>query len=250
MKKMLCLLALLAINATSYASILFQYDAGVNAQIGATGAADPTTQGWTKVAGGGQWNDAFDIGDGGWMIEDGTNRATTYYERTLTSGQQSVMASSWTMTSTFSMLSDLTGQDGTFLDNWHQDNNNSSGMGFWIENGSAGYHYWIRFSVDADNLFVYDGTNTHQLTTDGSGYDVFKTYTINYDGTDAVLSVDGNDYALDSHGPGSQDRFIFGLASSTMYGSAVFNEVTVVPEPATIALLVMGGLTAIRRRRS
>ena len=50
------------------------YDSGVAATAGATGAADPVSQGWTASPGVGTntWADAYDSGNGGWRTVDGT----------------------------------------------------------------------------------------------------------------------------------------------------------------------------------
>jgi hypothetical protein len=211
--------------------------------------ADPVAQGWSLTGGNGQWNSAHDSGSA-WQINDGTTAATTYYEQAVNSA---LMAASWTMTADMSFLSTLIGQDSTVLADWHRANNNNNGHSLWLENTAAGYHYWVRFVVDGEDLYATDGTTTHQLTTDGSGFDVTKSISMEYDGTDATLSVGGSDYAIASFGAGlGSDRVIFGMPSGSNYGSADYTSVTfdAIPEPATFGMVVLfgGAILFIRRK--
>ena len=223
------------------------YDAGVAPASGNTGAADPATQGWTFNNGGigaNQFAAGYDSGDGGWRTVDGTITGPAFYQQNLNAATAAALNDPWSLSWTFSMDSDAIGSAGTVVNNYYV-NRTDDNVGLWIDHGNFSYRLQFEVSTGGTNdLFVDDGTNTFQLTNDGSGFDAFHSGQIIFDGVNAALDFEGNSFALASSGPQGIDRLVFGPISSGGQGSAIWNQVTLaaVPEPASIAIWSLLGL--------
>ncbi len=248
----------------SYASAqtIVSYDSGVTAAIGQSGAADPTSQGWTYTGSGSGYSDGYDSGDGGYRTVDGTTTTVSWYQNDIAALDVTTLTSApgWTLDWTASIDSSALLEGGGGVTNYYLPPNQSrvSSVAMWFEL-TGSYTYILEFETDASgNLFVNDGTTAHQITAGGSNnaYDTFYDYSLSFDGSQATLSVDGGSAiniassAVDT----GNNRVLFGSYSGTGQGSMVWNDVTLaaVPEPGSFALLagVCGlAFAAIRRRR-
>lgn len=225
---------------------------------------DPTDQGWTYATNatnaflGGYDASVYD-GQSGWRVVDGTSTGFANYQIDLTAEEADLMGLGWSATWTFKLDStawknDGSGQVADYYLPPNQGRQNDNGL--WIETaGEDGYRYYLRATADENgNLAINDeSADLHVLTAGGgnNGYDTEYTVTIVYDGTDAVLSYGGNDFALNKLGTMGNDRVLFGAHSSTGQGSVTYQHVSfdAVPEPATMVLLGFGGMLLHRRRR-
>ncbi len=235
--------------------VLASYDSGVAATAGAGGAANPLTQGWTSSGGSNVWADGYDSGQGGWRIVDGASTDHMWYGHALSAQDVSEMARyGWTLDFTLSLDSDARNSAGGFVSNYylppnHERQNNQV---MWIENESGGYRYIVHFQTDEDsNLFAYDQTTWHQLTSDGSAYDDFKSMRIAFTDDIATLSFDEQAFVLATSGTPGAHRLVFGASSVAGQGSAIWNHVTLttIPEPGTLVLLATALLALPGRRR-
>ena len=267
MKLKYTIVALAATTLAANAAItVANYASGVAATAGTTGAADPTTQGWTANGTVTGFSHGLDSTIGGWRITDGTASQPYFYQNTMTVANASAMASQdWTATWTAATNADAVRSDGVpnGVNNYYiapnQSRQNDNAM--WIEVSGA-FRYILTFKSDAnDDLILSDGTTDFQITTAnnqlsqelGTTVANYVTYTLNSVGgvvslTDSLGGIHG---AIATSGAASQDRVIFGAVSSGGQGSTTWNalDLQVVPEPSTTALLGLGGLALILRRR-
>lgn len=255
MKKNVAVLLVLVFASMVSASVI-SYD------YGSTLGADPTAQGWTysresNITWVGGYNTTLWsswTGPAGWRVVDASKSTGTsaYYTQQLTGDQMTQMSSGWTLTWVFAMDSSAWGTDGTnsvadyYLPPNHILQNDN---GIWIE--TTGYKYTLYLGSDASgNLVVKDGTIDHVLTSGGNNnaFNTQYTVSISYNGTDAVLSFGGNDFTLTQYAASANTRIVFGATGSSGRGSAIYDNLELtIPEPATIAVLALGGLILRRR---
>ena len=221
------LIALLAATVTLQAATITAYESGIAPATGAAPAADPATQGWAFNSGtvvGNQYAAGYDSGNGGWRTVDGTSSAPAFYQNNISAD---TMPYGWTFTAVLSMDSDAVGSAGGFVNDYYMPPNNGrqGDIHIWIETVND-KSYAIQLTIDADsNLWGNDGTTNHQLTTDGSAYDTFKTLTIDYNGASATLTCGTTTVAIADRNLHSQNRVVFGAASSSSQGSVIWNSV-------------------------
>jgi hypothetical protein len=249
------------------ASTLLSYTAGVSPTAGTSGAADPTSQGWSFFGGGNNFAHGLDSNLGGWRITDGATSAAAFYERTLTTGQVSDMNTlGWTATWTNTMNHDAINIAGGGVDNYYNTSRQTNNQ-FWLSFGSVSYLF--THSVDANGDFTLsDGSSTFQITSTGSNQmaqelgtgapqlNQYVTYTLSYDALlgQATLtdSLGGNHGVVAAGGalPGG-DRLVWGATSGAGQGSTTWNslDLSLVPEPSLSALGLISLLACCRRRR-
>lgn len=220
-------------------------------------SADPTTQGWTQQKSAtNNFLGGFDAGNG-WRVVDATTTGSVFYEHALTDMDAIDAAGGWSVSWISSMDSDAyhVGTQAVGVDNYFLPPNQSrqGNSGIWVGNAGS-YLYWLTFGADAaGNLTLSDGTTTHAITGGGSnsGYDVFKSFVLTYDGAGtATLTVDSQSFNIAARAAAGGDRVIFGSATSAGQGSAVFSNITFVPEPSAALLGALGMLALLRRRRA
>jgi len=262
------IIAVIAVSTSmAGASTVVNYTAGVAPTAGTTGAADPTTQGWTANGTPTGFSHGLDSTIGGWRITDGTSSSPWFYQHTISLADATAMASNdWAATWTTAVNADAVRNDGvpngvdSYYDAPDQSRQNDNAM--WVE-VSGQFRYILTFKVDANNdLILSDGTTDFQITTANNqlsqelGTTVANYFTYTLTSVSGVVSLTdslgGNHGPISTSGAATQDRIIFGAYSSGGQGSTTWNAVNVdvVPEPSAAVLL--GGLSLIgilRRRR-
>lgn len=250
----------------SAATSIISYDAGVTPTAGTTGAADPTSQGWTFFGGGNNFASGLDSTIGGWRITDGTTAATAFYQQVITTGQATDLTTNgWVATWNNTLNHDAVSTAGGGVDNYYNSSRQNNNQ-LWLSIGSNGY--LLTHGVDANGDFTLsDGTNTFTITTAnnqmseelGTGAPLvnqYVTYTLSYDAVlnQATLtdSLGGNHGVIANSGalPGG-DRLIWGATSGAGQGSTTWNslDLSVVPEPSALLLGSISLLMLLRRRR-
>lgn len=254
------------------AGLLLSYQSGVAAAVGQSGAADPTSQGWSINSPGTAPNYSFgqDSGQGGWRITDGTTRDNYFYQRGLTSSQVSQLVNQdWEANWTVGVNADAVGRPGVgTVDNYYSaDSSRQNNNALWIEVANE-YLYVLRYENDsAGNVFLNDGTNRFQITTGGNALsqDVgsqapstsFIDYQLRYDSQSGLAfltdSLGGDHGVVSRSGNGSSNRVVWGAISSAGQGSTTWNQLAIntVPEPGSamiFAIASAGGLLLRRRR--
>ena len=113
----------------SYASAqtIVTYDSAVTAAIGQSGAADPTSQGWTYTGAGSGYSDGYDSGDGGYRTVDGTSSTVSWYENDIAALDVTTLTSApgWTLDWTASIDSSALLEGGGGVTNYYLPPNQS-----------------------------------------------------------------------------------------------------------------------------
>lgn len=240
-------------------SIISSYDSGVLAAAGQSGAADPTTQGWSYTGAGSGYADGYDSGDGGYRTVDGTGSFASWYQSNLTAGDITALttAPGWTLDWTASIDSSALLEGGGGVTNYYLPPNQSrvSSVAMWFE-VTGSYTYILDFRTDSSgNLFINDGTTNHQITNTGgnNAYDTFYDYSLAYDGSQATLSVNGGTAInISTSAISGSNRLLFGSYSGGGQGSVIWNNVqlSTVPEKSAFACIIgLFGFAAVMLRR-
>jgi len=234
---------LLALGVSSNAAIVVTEDFTY-----ANGVVDATENGGTGWAGAWGSTDGtaaqFEIVNGeAILMEDQVNHETIKHSRAFASAY--TLDTNTTLTLTFNniVLETQSGR-GIGLNLTDSTNGQSIFIGKQLNEGNSG---GIHGSITA-------GGTDHAVTTNGSG-SAFLTAVLTSDGTDTFVSINDGSGAVTGTIAGTQ--YIFDGLDITGYHkftttNGVDNisiDVTVVPEPSSTALLGLGGLALILRRR-
>jgi hypothetical protein len=258
------LLSVLAENG--HAAVILSYDSGVTAATGQSGAADPSTQGWTLTnAAGNQYSDGYDSGDGGWRTVDGTGSGPANYSQTLNATAQTALTTDpgWEISWTLALDKDALGSAGGSVSNYYvsPNNGNQNNLVTLIDLAADSLGFAITHLVDSsNNLLLQDtsgGSGTYNTGIDTSAFPGFATFSLVYDRTAGTATLDyvAGTATLNPGAPliGGRNAVYFGAGSSGGQGSAIWNEVSLatVPEPTTGLLAIFGflGVAMIRRRK-
>lgn len=247
------------------AETIVSYASGVLPQSGASGAADPTTQGWTFSGAGSGYADGYDSGDGGWRTLDGTVANLAAYSRVLTTEQITALttADGWKVTWTLAMdESALLDGGGGVTDYYLAPNNGRQNDIFTILQVDNEFNYYLSHRLDETNqVFLRNENNIDDTYETGifigadNPFPNFMTLSLTYSAAtnNAILNYVGGTATIANAGDPNQNRVFFGAGSSGGQGSAIWNDLTVVtvPEPMSLMLVAAGlaGLTAVARAR-
>ena len=256
--------ALAVTTMAANAATVVSYASGVAGTAGTTGAADPTTQGWAYNGGLTAFSHGLDSTNGGWRITDGTGSQPGFYQATIAAPDATAMSTGdWTATWTTAVNADAINSGGGGVDEFYAatDNGRQNDNSMWIEVSGA-FRYILVFNVDANNdIQLTDGTSTFQITSTnnqlsqeiGASVAIYHTYTLTSVGGVVSLtdSLGGSHGAIATNGAATVDRVVWGATSSGGLGSTTWNGLNVetIPEPSSTALLGLGGLALILRRR-
>jgi hypothetical protein len=260
-------LILALISSGLRAEVIVSYDSGVLPQSGASGAANPTGQGWTFSGGGNQFAAGYDSGNGGWRTVDGTSTSAASYSRVLSAEQITALttADGWQVAWTIAMDEDAISNTGTVVTDYFVAPNNGRQVDIYtILQVDNTFNFFLSHRVDSNNqVFLRNENNTLETYNTGvfvSGSNPFPNFlnlSLTYSAAtgDTILDYGGGTTILANGADPNQSRVFFGAGSSASQGSAVWNELTVVtvPEPSTLMFTAVGlgvaGLQLARRRR-
>ena len=259
------LVAVIVVPGAS-AALIASYDSGVTATAGASGAANPTTQGWTlnNPGGANNFKNPHDSGNGGWRTVDGTAVGPDFYSRTLSAGDVTELTTmpQWKITWTVAMDEDAIGSPSGFVDNYYLAPNNSrqADIYVWIDVDNA-YSFRINHTLNGSNQLILDDDTGNSFNTGLTitSFPKFITLSLLYNNDSGVATLDygaGTGAVSPVNSDPNLNRILFGATSTLDQGSAVWNELNLqafVPEPRAYALAGIGllglGLLAWRRKR-
>ena len=261
--------ALLACTLPAAAALVASYDSGVAPVAGITGAANPTSQGWTfNGVTTNNFAYASDSTIGGWRVVDGTTTAFANYSQAIGAGDLADMNNlGWVAEFTVAISQDAMSKAGGGVEGYYAGANSArqNNNAMWVESasGATDYAYILSFATNATNDYLLkDSVNTYTIATGnqlsselGTTNANYVTFTLEYTpGTGAYLTDSlGGDHGLIATFTGytpSSDRVIWGSYSAGGQGGTVWNNVSLVtvPEPGTPLLLGMFLLLGLARR--
>lgn len=219
---------------------ILEYQSGIAAAGGVSGAADPVTQGWTYEGAGSGYSDGYDSGNGGWRLVDGTTfNSSQYYTINLTSNQiYDLNNKDWRVDYKIALDKDAITSTGTTVVNYYLAPNNArqSNVGIVLRTANN-LHYWVVCTLDGSNQIqitnIYNSLekyNTGYYLGGANPFPQFLDFSLRYRKTTNIASAYiGETYLGDiSEGPNStQNRFYFGSGTSSEQGSAIWNLMTV-----------------------
>ena len=158
MKTSTTALLLLACALPATAALVASYDAGVAPTAGTTGAADPTTQGWTFT---GVTNNNYAYGGdstiGGWRVVDGTTTALANYSQAIGAGDLADMNTlGWVASCTVAISQDAVSKAGGGVENYYA-NDTRRNNALWVESasGATDYAYVLSFASNATGKILF-----------------------------------------------------------------------------------------------
>jgi len=225
----------LMVCGTTFGEVIFEH----------VGDVDPQTEGFSVDSGGSGWS-VGPVDDGGvaaWRVSDEEDRSQIAYQFPLSDDDRIAMLEGWTLSA---RLRITTGPNDP-VDN-----------AIMFQTRANGRWWRLDFGTDEQNnplvgLFVPSSPPSEILSgvVQGDGY---HTYEIVNEGDPNIckILVDGVTVFTDwTAGPTSRTSAAFGSNNSgnTGLGSANYEFVRLIPEPATIALLAMAVPALLRSRR-
>ncbi len=230
---------ILAAASSSAALVtIAEYDSGVTAAVGQSGAADPEdgagVSAWTKTGTVSAYSDGYDSGNGGWTIVDGTSGSPWNYQHNLSAADTALMAYGWTATFKVGVNADAVPAAGGGVNNYYTAVPSRQNNNIMIIQNVGDYSYILTFKNDGSgNVIVNDGTTDFNVNAvacqqhGGSDTMDYVTFTLTYDvaTTTATLSDDKGSTlgAIATSGSASADRVVFGAGSSSGQGSTTWN---------------------------
>lgn len=155
------------------------------------------------------------------------------------------------------------------VDSVNGSNPSGTGMAEWTFDISGAGALTVSIDFAAMGDFESSDVHTFEYSIDGGGYQPLFSSTIDEDGSQTYIMDDGGSYTLDDpmyiNGVLMDNDFQTVSAAAAGSGSTLairyiggsdggseafaFRNVVIVPTPGTVALLAVGGIAAIRRRR-
>ncbi len=209
-----------------------------------SGSNNPTTEGWTHNVGAGGGTSSGAAGNA-WYVEDASVAGGSWesYSQTANSTQVAdASVNGWTLSTTLLMAN---GSTGVFNSIFAQ-----------YVDGTNAWTMWFDIASDGDPIISIGHADPEQAfgsyTVEG-GAGSYHTYSLLYD---PVLSstdvyVDGIEQISDFTGRSQTDTYVaWGAGASNGTGRADFSSVqfSVVPEPISTTLFIVGGATLGFRR--
>lgn len=253
---------------TASAVLIAEYDSGVAAAAGASGAANPTNgtgvAAWTVNLAGAisGYNGGYDTGNGGWNSVDGTSSGRLTYQHAFDAAAQAELAAGWIATYTFALNHDaVNGVGPSGVDDYYTEARQTAQV-FYID--VAGRRNLLSFTQDASGNVLVNGSTvdtgggvllglSEQIGT-GSPSMEFVTLTLGWTqatGLSTLTDNFGNSYAMSSSA-NAGNTISWGSGSTGGQGSVVANNVTLnsIPEPATLGMVAAfgGAILFIRRK--
>lgn len=218
---------------------VLEYQSGIVAAGGISGASDPATQGWTYEGTGSAYSDGYDSGNGGWRLVDGTVAAPSQYYTNLTSDQiYDLNNKDWRIDYKIALDKDAITSTGTTVTDYYLAPNNSrqSNVGVVLRTANS-LHYWVVCTLDGSNQIqitnwynALEKYNTGYYLGGANPFPQFLDFSLRYRKTTNIASAYvGETYLGDiSEGPNStQNRFYFSSGTSSGQGSGIWNFMTV-----------------------
>jgi hypothetical protein len=196
-----------------------------------SGATDPVTEGFTRLASGTGYPVINDMGVNAW-VTPGISNQNVIYNYVLTPQQQAEsVGASWILSADLRITT----------------TNSSDVFDVGLEGYNGGYGLYFGSDSNGDQYVQYGSGSADRVTLDGSGY---HNYQLIYNASSDMTSlwIDGLEYATNNFIGGIPDYLIDVSWGSGYYDGqnalANWNSVSleITPEPGTVALFGLGAL--------
>jgi len=218
---------------------IVEYKSDIPATGGSSGASDPTTYNWIYAGNATGYSDAYDSGDGGWRIVDGTALVPSTYYQNLSSNQAADIANkNWILEFTIALDKDAIQSNGTTVTDYYLAPNNNRQNSFGpVVRINGLYDYAIIFTLDSSNqIQIQNRYTTGEIYDTGyylggaNPFPEFLTYALKYNKSTTQASVYINDTFLGNISKSTTsptaDIIFFGSPSSGGQGSAIWHSLS------------------------